>query len=254
MLEIRKNLEYLQLIYTYSDSGFNQDDWVINELKSHGYVGIARSIFTLSHELLTKKSRLNINAQEFIKKYPDVIFNIAKLKKIQEGKIVDEYYEIYPNVLVTDRKILLHKDIEPEIDLFIAETNISVFKQIAELTEGNITIGGELQNAIPLEEFYGLIEKFPTTYEKKLYAQARIVSVLKNYFENVKDAEKLFLKYRNKKPTNKSVKLKKMFEEYEVFKYQTIYDKLTLMLNDEINYNEKVWQAEIVDILLLPLP
>lgn len=254
MLEVIKKSKYLQLIYTYSDSGFSPDDWVINELKNHGYVGIARNIFTLTPKLLTKKSRLNIDIEESFNKFPDVIFNIAELKKIQEGKIVDEYYEVYPNVLVIDRKILLHKDIDLDINLFIAETNISVFKQIAELTKGDIIIGGKFQNAIPMEEFYGLIGNFPTTYEKKLYAQARIASVLKNYFENVKDAEKLYIKYRNKKPTNQGVKLKKIFEEYEVIKYQAIYDKLFSMLNDEVNYNEKKWQAEIVDILLLLYP
>jgi hypothetical protein len=254
MLEVRKKSKYIQLIYSYPDESFSPEDWVINELKNHGYVGIAHSIFTLTPELMEKSSRLNTNTQEFLNKIPDVIFNIAELKEIQEGKIVVEYYEVYPSVLVLDRKILLHKDIDPDIDLFIAETNISVFKQIAELTKGDIIIGGELHNAIPLEEFYGLIGNFPTTYEKKLYAQARIASVLKNYFENVKDAEKLYIKYRNKKPTIKGVKLKKTFEEYEVVKYQTIYDKLISMLNDEDNYNEKTWQAEIVDILLLLYP
>jgi hypothetical protein len=87
-----------------------------------------------------------------------------------------------------------------------------------------------------------------------LYAQTRISSVLKNYFDNVKDSEKLFRKYRNKKSSNKGTNLKKIFEEYEVYKYKTIYDKLNLMLNDEENYNETTWQAEIVDILLLLYP
>ena len=137
---------------------------------------------------MTKKSRYNISTQEFILGIPDVVFNIAELKTIQEANIKDEYFEIFPNVLIRDRRILLHKDIEPDTSLFIAETNISIFKQIAELVDGDIIIGGKINNSIPLEEFYGLIENFPTSYEKKLYAQARISSILKNYFDNVKDS------------------------------------------------------------------
>ncbi len=254
MLEIRKKSRYLQLIYTYSDSGFSNDDWVINELKKHNHVGIAHRIFNLIPEYLAKKSRYNLSSQEFILGIPDVVFNIAELKTIQEGKIKDEYFEIYPNVLVRDRRILLHKHIEPDLSLFIAETNISIFKQIAELFEGDIIIGGKINNSIPLEEFYGLIENFPTSYEKKLYAQARISSVLKNYFEKVKDSERIYVKYRNKKPSNKGTNLKKIFEDYEVNKYQTIYDKLLSMLEDEKNYNETTWQLEIIDILLLLYP
>jgi hypothetical protein len=254
MIEIFKTKKHLQLVYAYGDSAFSNDDWVINELKKHDSVGISHGIFLLVPEFLTKKSRLKLSTQKFIEEYPDVIFNIAELKTIQQGKTVDVYYEVYSNVLVRDRRILLHEDIEPDKSLFIAETNISVFKQIAELVDGDIIIGGKLSNSIPLEEFYGLIENFPTSYEKKLYAQTRISSVLKNYFDNVKDSEKLFRKYRNKKSSNKGTNLKKIFEEYEVYKYKTIYDKLNLMLNDEENYNETTWQAEIVDILLLLYP
>ena len=50
------------------------------------------------------------------------------------------------------------------------------------------------------------------------------------------------------------MELIKIFEEYEVNKYQTIYEKLSSMLEDEDNYNETRWQTEIVDILLLLYP
>ena len=66
--------------------------------------------------------------------------------------------------------------------------------------------------------------------------------------------EKLYRKYRNKKPSNKGTNLKKIFEDYEINKYQTIYDKLLSMLEDEECYNETTWQLEIVDILLLLYP
>lgn len=254
MIEISKTPKYIQFIYSYGDSRFSHDDWVINELKKSNVVRIAHGIFTLSSEFLVNKSRLKLSTQKFIEDTPDVIFNIAKLTELSLEGITDEYYKITDDVLIRDKSIFLHKNIDTDITLFIAETNISIFKQIAELVTGDIIIGGKVSNSIPLDEFYGLIENFPTTYEKKLYAQARISSVLRNYFENVKDAEILYKRYRNKKPTNKNVELIKIFEEYEVNKYQTIYEKLSSMLEDEDNYNETRWQTEIVDILLLLYP
>jgi hypothetical protein len=255
MLEIRKESDYLQLVYSYGDSAFSNEDWVINELKKNNYVSIAHRIFHLIPEFLTNVSRLDLDPTRFEEDYPDVVFNIAKLIIVEEGNNKDQYYEIYKNVLLKSCRILLHKDINPDISQFIAETNISVFKQIAELVnEDTIIIGGILKNNIPLEEFYELIFNFPTTYEKKLYAQARISSVLRNYFNNVRDSESLYQKYRNKKQSINGANLKKQFEEFEIFKYQTIHNKLSQMLNDEESYNENTWQDELIEIILLMYP
>lgn len=254
MLEIKKTPKYIQLVYSYGDSSFNQEDWIRRELKSSGEVRIAHWIFSLKKEYLVNKSRLTIDDEQFFDDFPDAEFNIAEIMTLSKGNTVDEYYRVFKGVLVSKNEIYIHKDIDVDLSCFIAETNISIFKQISELMSGDIIIGGKLPDSIPVEEFFGLIENFPTTHEKKLYAQARISSVLRNYFENIKDAEKLFKRYRNKKPTNKSVELVKLFGEYEIDKYQTIYDKLISMLEDENNYNETRWQVEIVDILLLLYP
>jgi hypothetical protein len=255
MLEINKTPKYIQLEYIYGDYNPSPEDWVIDRLNNEGEIGISNNTFTLTAELLVDKTRLKFSEPEStLEVRPNILFNIAELKTHTFENQVDEYYEFYNEVLVRDKRILFHKDIEIDITLFIAEKNISIFKQIAVLVEGDIIIGGNAPSSIPLEEFYSLIENFPTTHEKKLYAQSRISSVLKNYFENVKDAEKSYIKYRNRKPSNKGTQLIKLFEEYEVDKYQTIYDKLSSMLDDEKNYNETTWQKEIVDILLLLYP
>ena len=254
MIEIDKTEQFIQLTYSYGEPSYRPEDWIINELKSSGYVGIKHRIFTLTPDLIASQSRFAISTQEFINNFPDITFNIGSLTKLSKGKVEDEYYRIYPNVLVRNREIYLHKDIDCDIDIFVAETNISIFKQIAELMEGDIIIGGKLPNSVPLEEYYGLIQDFPTTYEKKLYAQSRISSILRNYFDNVKDSEKLFRKYRNNKPSVKGVELLKLFDDYEVNKFQTIYEKLASMLDDEENYSETQWQIEIIDILLLLYP
>ncbi len=257
MLKINQTSEFIQLVYTYGDASFNPDDWVIQKLKEDGLVRFKRGVFTLTPDLVADAARLEIKTQDFIvdyDEYEQIIFNIGSLITLKKDGIEDQYYKIYPNVLVDELEIYLHKDLNVDIDFFLAESKISVFGKIAELVNEDLIIGGELPDCIPAEEFNTLLKNFPTTHEKKLYAQARISAVLRNYFDSTKDAETLFIKYRNKKPSLIKNKLRRAFSEYEIDKYQTIYEKLKSMLDDEEDFSEAQWQKEIIDILLMLYP
>jgi hypothetical protein len=96
--------------------------------------------------------------------------------------------------------------------------------------------------------------RFPTNYERKKYVEARVASVFRNYFEHVKDAEKTYQRYLNKKLTNQGIDLSKIFKESEFLKYQTILEKLEGMLLEENQYSEHQWQQEILQIVLLLYP
>lgn len=257
MLEINLTPEFIQLVYTYGDTPYNPDDWVVQKLKEDGLVRFKRGVFTLTPGLVADASRLEIKTQDFIvdyHEYEQITFNIGSLITLKKDGIEDQYYRIYPNVLVDELEIYLHKDLNIDINFFLAESKISVFGKIAELVNEDLIIGGKLPNCIPAEEFNTLLKNFPTTHEKKLYAQARISAVLRNYFDSTKDAETLFIKYRNKKPSLIKSKLRRAFSEYEIDKYQTIYEKLKLMLDDEEDFSEAQWQKEIIDILLMLYP
>jgi len=254
MIRINKTSHYIKLTYSYGEITFSFDDWVTRELKKVGFVWIKHRIFKLTPELVDNQSRLKIKEGEFIENYPDITFNIGELMEMSKEGFRDDYYKIYRGVLLNDRDVYLHQDIECHVDIFVAETDISVFRQIANLVQGDIIIGGNFPESVPLEEFYMLIKNFPNTYEKKLYAQSRISAVLKNYFENVKDSESLYKKYRNRQISAKGVDLLRLFEDYESDKFQTIYDKLALMLERGEDYNETQWQKEIIDILILLYP
>lgn len=255
MIEIDKNKKNIFLTYYYEDSIYRPDqDWIIDNLNRYGVVRIANKIFTLTKDLIENKSRLQIKPNQFMEEYPQVKFKIGELTTLANGNTEDKYFKIYPDVLVENKEIYLHRDFDCDIRYFIAESRISIFKQIADLVYGDIIIGGNLPQSVPLEEFYELIDNFPTTYEKKLYAQSRISSVLRNYFEEVKDSNALYVRYRNKKSSKQSLGLSKLFEEYEADKFQTIYQRLLSMLEDEESYNETEWQKEIIDILLLLYP
>src|SRR5690606_34305429 len=124
------------------------------------------------------------------------------------------------------------------------ETKISVLKQIDELVKENIYIGGEAKSNIPIEAFIKMIDEFPTTYEKKLYAEARVSSIIKSYFDTTLDSELKFQNYLNKKSSKQGKKLMRLFQEYELQKFRTIQEKLRGMLESENGYSEDQWQNE----------
>ena len=121
------------------------------------------------------------------------------------------------------------------------------------LTE-DIFIGGNNAAALPETEFRRLIKNFPNTYELKKYAEARISAVLKNYADSIIDGEEKYNTYMNRKISQKGLNLFEKYKYHELEKYKAILHKLEKMLDSEESYNEKQWQAEILQIILLLYP
>lgn len=177
---------------------------------------------------------------------PEVNFVFAELK--------DNYFLVRKGVLINKVDVYISQSIKVTTELFVVESDISIFKKLEELISEDIYIGGENVNAIPEEEFIDMINRFPSAYEKKLYADARVTSIIKEFFASSKDYEKRFQNYLNKKSSFVGDNLIKTFKDAEVIKYETVYDKLDEMLNNENNYSEKQWQKEILQIILLLYP
>lgn len=248
-MEIIKFEDKIIFIYYFSDY-YPPNDWVKEDLDKNGYVSFKNTFkFPKSEEIILDGNEEILNQSEIVdfEEYPKPkCFIIARL----EG----EYYVINKEILGVKNNLSFHKDVEPNINYFIAETNISIFKQIDSLVNEDIYIGGSGENKIPIEEFQWLIQNFPTTYEKRKYAEARISSIIKNYFETTKDSETKFQNYLNKKSSKSGENLTKLFQEYESQKYSTILEKLEEMLDAENSYSEDQWQNEILEIILLLYP
>jgi len=118
----------------------------------------------------------------------------------------------------------------------------------------DIYIGGEQLNSIPINEFKFLLENFPNNYEIHKYVDARLSSVLRNYFDNVVDAEYKYNKYMNKKLSKKGQNLTVLFKDNELNKFSIVLNKLEEMLDSENSYTEKQWQEEILQIILFLYP
>jgi hypothetical protein len=166
----------------------------------------------------------------------------------------NEYYKVNKGVLSNKIDVFINKEIEITTELFLVESNISIIKKIENLISEDLYIGGTKNNAIEESIYLELINSFPNSYEKKLYSEAKITNLIKEFFSTTSDGELKFQNYLNKKETNKGIDLIKTFKEVELIKYETILEKLTRMLNDENNYSENQWQKEILDIILLLYP
>ena len=94
----------------------------------------------------------------------------------------------------------------------------------------------------------------PTDRELEKYVAARCSSVLREYLEDVEDAEADYERYRSKRESVGPALLSPVLREYELDKYRMIESKLRGMLDSEAEYSESRWQAEIVDLLLLIYP
>ncbi|MCT4173474.1 DUF4263 domain-containing protein [Elizabethkingia anophelis] len=239
-MEFEKIEDRLILIHHISDN-INYD-WVRDKLEKSGVVVLKKSLSFL----LSDRYPIEYEKEPYDEYFPPSAFVL--------GKLIDDYYRISRSVVGTTNNFFFHKDIDFKSKYFIAETNLSVLRQIDGLVKEDIYIGGTAEKSVSLEIFDKMIDEFPTTYEKKMYAKARVSSIIKNYFETTKDSELKFQKYLNTKTSKTGKKLQKIFQDYELQKFQTIQKKLNEMLKSENEYSEDQWQNEILEIILFLYP
>lgn len=170
------------------------------------------------------------------------------------AQLVGEYFKIEARILGTSQDFFIHKDIKLIPQFFIAERDQSIFKKIGQIVTEDVYIGGDDPRAFPEKEYRRLIEEFPNPYELKKYVQARMGSVLSNYFDEASEAQPKYDRYMNKKISIQGEILMEDFKEVDLYKYKSILHKLQGMLENENSYNEKQWQNEILDIILLLYP
>lgn len=220
-------------------------EWVYDRLKDNGELILKRT-FSLKKELLLNSSNLEDDSDEGI--FDDDYFEFLFAKKS------GNYYKVTTGIITEQSNVFFHEDIQLNLRMFVAIENVSIFGKIEDLINEEIYIGGNHPDAIPLSAFMTLVAAFPNDYERKKYVHARISSILRDYMQTTKDSEGAYNKYMNKKATKHGTYLTTQFKEAEILKYKTIYQKLKEMLNSELQYSEKQWQNEILDIILMLYP
>lgn len=236
MIEINKKGNLLLLVY-YSD--FQPTEWLDDKLKTN--------------ETFKLRGVYSVNQDQFYKKIEEDGIDEVVYQFII-GKLKGDYYKVNKSVFNLKNDFYLHKDIELSEKHFYAADKISILKQIDTKVNSPVYIGGEKEDIIPYEEFEKLIKIFPNAYEIKIYRDARITSIINEYFENLKDYEEVYKSYLNNKTPNRKSTLIKTFKDSEIEKYETIHEKLEFMLNNENSYSENTWQNEIIQIIQLLFP
>lgn len=230
----------------------NDVEWLISKLKNDEDYDFQKT-FTFS-----KKDLVNplIEETEDKDKEPDLNKIFGEIDPIDFvfANLENDYFKVTKGVLTYKFDVYIYKEIEITTDLFVVESDISIFKKIENLIDEDVYIGGTNKSSIQEGIYLELINSFPNAYEKKLYADAKITSIIKDFFSTTKDIDTKFQKYLNKKNTTKGIDLAKTFKDVELIKFKTILDKLTRMLADENNYSENQWQKEILQIILLLFP
>lgn len=242
MITFTNDKDTLYLNYSVE---YGEEDWVPKALKESGSVRFKRT-FYLKKKYFVEQIDPDIEDDENTFDSPTFQFRFGSLK--------DDYYKIPAGIITRQINIYFHQSIDLNVRHFVADTTTSIFRMIEDIVDEPIYIGGHEPTAIPLVTFESLIDDFPTPYEKKRYAEARISAVLKNYLDTTKDSEAIFQRYMNKRIVRQKSDLQKTFKEVELIKYQTIREKVEEMLADENDYSEKSWQLEILQIVQLLYP
>lgn len=249
MFEFEEDGDHIIFKYHYGENA--PPNWMRNKLISDEELTY-RSTFNFKKEHVYGDDKIKLEQDDY--DLLEEVYGPDETFSLLFAELTDEYYKILEGIITKKINVFFHKSISLVPDYFYAESNLSIFAQIEELVDEDFYIGGDHPNSIPEEEFDNLINNFPNSYEKRLYAKSRISSILRNYFDSTSDEEFKFKRYLKKKPSKKGKNLIKKFQEYETTKFQFLLSKLEGMLNDVNSYNEDSWQNEILQIILLLYP
>ena len=240
-----KKYNYFLLLEYESDRGIA---WVRDKFDKYDTVTL-RKVYTFTKSDIHEDED-TVDSDDFntegIGASESITFTFATL---DEG-----YYRIKGRILSIEKDLYICDDFTFRHNIFAAHRNISIFRKIERQIDENIWIGRDEKSNLPVSEFERLIKLFPNSTELDKYADARINSVIHDYFDTTQDKVASYEKYMNKKISRRGENLIDTFGQYEKAKYVRVLDKLTQMLQEQEMYNEKQWQREILQILLILYP
>jgi hypothetical protein len=168
------------------------------------------------------------------------------------------YYQIAGRKLGIENDVRIAKTgVNWRRKLFVAERNISIFKRIAKLIPPGqkIFVGGDHDDAIPIEVFENLIKRFPSTYEVDRYAEARVANIIGEYIQPQRDFRAQYETYLSKRKSARSEAPLRAEEliETEIEKFDLVRKTISawLKVGDK---SEDEWQKQLLAFLLLIFP
>lgn len=230
-------------------SEMRANGWVWRVLKEQGKVRISHVFRFLFSDLLEQPSaedQENIDGFTF------------QFRLASSDSDNSEYYCITGRKLGLKNDVLIVKNgIKWSRKLFAAERNVSIFLRISKLiaSDKQIVIGGNRVDAIPIEVFTEMLEKFPNSRELDRYANARVTNIIGEYIDPQRDFRTQYEQYLKQRKT-RILKIPLHAEELidaEIEKFKFIHDTIQEALKSG-GYSEDEWQKMLIAFLPLIFP
>lgn len=226
-------------------------DWVETKLKEDGFFKLSKTFFFERRDIIGESDDETSGDDEFdAPMFSEYEFRL--------GRIDDGYLVIEGRILDIDNRVLIAEGYRLSRKTFSAYRDISIFPRIARLLPAgqDIVIGGDREDAIPVQVFDELIAKFPGSTELDKYVRARISDIVGDYFDGMEDARQNYEEYLNKRRSTVPERPLPTTEllEIELAKYELIRDTIADWLADPRLRSEEDWQRLISTFLLLIFP
>lgn len=233
-----------QLMLVYQPDRFNGGGWIDQRLAQDGEVTLRRTFTFASADLVSPPSQDLVEDEDA--EEGERIFKL--------GVVDGNYYRVQKSILGLKHDLLLDEAMKLNVNVFIANRDISIFRRIDELVDEPIVVGGSADGALPQADFENLQKSFPTSTELTHYAKSRISRVLRDYFGTLSDAETQLNAYLGKKKRLFAPSKGSILESFELQKFEYIRSELSSMLTAVESYAEKDWQRKILELLLFIFP
>lgn len=171
------------------------------------------------------------------------------------------YFRIPARIFDCAKDVLIAKDVKLDYRLFCVgyERRTSVIKKIACILsdgEPEIIIAGDAENAIPLEAYQQLLNRFPTTTNLERYGEALISEYIQEYLEPREDYG---VRYRNSQRRTNATTMdfalgSPSLDSDRIVLLRAAYDQLSELLERGESVPEEVWQQGILRILPVLFP
>jgi len=230
-----------------------EDEIIIRYTPRDGVYWIAKK-FEDNKEIAIHKT-FYFEKNDLYKEIGSEEFSIIEEAQFSFAKLEGDYFRVKKTAIGIEKELLIHKSIKFQLNIFKTWNNISIFKRVFDVIEGDLSIGPK-ESDLPIEEFKKILEIFPKSTELQKYSNARISHILKEYVDMKRDFVSDYNSYMSKKSVANSARssLSASFAEYEIRKYQIVLNRLKDMLKNEKGYSESDWQNEIIDVLILIYP
>lgn len=221
--------------------------WVRKELNTHRQVTISRAFTFKKNDLISGPSETEDE------KIDEPVFRFRFATR------TGGYFRIAGRVLGIDNDVLIaDQGITLERKLFVAERNVGIFRRIAKVKQdaGEIVIGGDREDRIPIEVFRELLDKFPNSGELDRYASARVETLIGEFFDGMKSARDNYEVYLSKRKSSVSEKPleQEQLLQAEIDKFVYLRDTISAWLEKATTYSERDWQRMIIKVILLIFP